>query len=385
MVDVPTAYVDHAAAAFYPVVMMHGMNDAGHNGHMERMRHVVSDALDGGLIVRGYIHRFNDPPVIGFLACHSPLAGIGSLPICNPADFLCRHLNKFFGAFAYSSELQRQLAQSNFYRDPTRIPEYLKRVKYLPDINNEHAVKNATNMRAGIMGGCLLAASAWSAILDVPHGPAIWQPESFLVDDRFIFDLDRDYHAGNDTPSLAKPEFPVVIMHGMGDAALNPGMQRLRKAVATRLGAYVTNVQIGASQAEDTSNGFFMNLDKQVDYFARVVAEVRFPLFLPDLNNEKPSTNATYKANFATLQRLLLVRAAQDSMVYPSESEWFGAYEDGAFGRILAMNETTWYKADAFGLQTLDKAGKITFKETTGDHLRIPTETLLAWADQYFV
>ncbi|RHZ03720.1 hypothetical protein DYB31_013325, partial [Aphanomyces astaci] len=106
MVDVPTAYVDHAAAAFYPVVMMHGMNDAGHNGHMERMRHVVSDALDGGLIVRGYIHRFNDPPVIGFLACHSPLAGIGSLPICNPADFLCRHLNKFFGAFAYSSELQ---------------------------------------------------------------------------------------------------------------------------------------------------------------------------------------------------------------------------------------------------------------------------------------
>ncbi|RHY41076.1 hypothetical protein DYB30_007461 [Aphanomyces astaci] len=108
-------------------------------------------------------------------------------------------------------------------------------------------------------------------------------------------------------------------------------------------------------------------------------------LFLPDLNNEKPSKNATYKANFATLQRLLLVRAAQDSMVYPSESEWFGAYEDGAFDRILAMNETTWYKADAFGLQTLDKAGKITFKETTGDHLRIPTETLLAWADQYFV
>ncbi|RHZ17463.1 hypothetical protein DYB37_009132 [Aphanomyces astaci] len=305
-------------------------------------------------------------------------------------------------------------------------------------------------MRAGIMGGCLLAASAWSAILDVPHGPAIWQPESFLVDDRFIFDLDRDYHAGNDTPSLAKPEFPVVIMHGMGDAALNPGMQRLRKAVATRLGAYVTNVQIGASQAEDTSNGFFMNLDKQVDYFARVMISTaayadsiqgshlsslflmtlilihaekiaqanyfrdptRIPeyqahgiyreccdpgisceslygtlvaLFLPDLNNEKPSMNATYKANFATLQRLLLVRAAQDSMVYPSESEWFGAYEDGAFDRILAMNETTWYKADAFGLQTLDKAGKITFKETTGDHLRIPTETLLAWADQYFV
>ncbi|RHY03207.1 hypothetical protein DYB36_007904 [Aphanomyces astaci] len=432
MVDVPTAYVDHAAAAFYPVVMMHGMNDAGHNGHMERMRHVVSDALDGGLIVRGYIHRFNDPPVIGFLACHSPLAGIGSLPICNPADFLCRHLNKFFGAFAYSSELQRQLAQSNFYRDPTRIPEYLERVKYLPDINNEHAVKNATykanfaSLRQLIMVRALQdTQTTWY------QGDTFGLKTLHTTGRLTMYETPGNHLQFSDDllATLAKPEFPVVIMHGMGDAALNPGMQRLRKAVATRLGAYVTNVQIGASQAEDTSNGFFMNLDKQVDYFARVMISTaayadsiqgshlsslflmtlilihaekiaqanyfrdptRIPeyqahaLFLPDLNNEKPSKNATYKANFATLQRLLLVRAAQDSMVYPSESEWFGAYEDGAFDRILAMNETTWYKADAFGLQTLDKAGKITFKETTGDHLRIPTETLLAWADQYFV
>ncbi|ETV97500.1 hypothetical protein, variant 2 [Aphanomyces invadans] len=197
IVDVPTAYVRGAAVEFYPVVMMHGMNDAGHTGHMERMRLVVSDTLDGayvtsvqigrnvredeynsvhltmdeqvsrfaaivrrdpnlrhgfhaigfsqgGLIVRGYIERYNNPPVIGFLACHSPLAGIGSLPICNPTTFFCRQLNKFFGAFAYSSELQHQLAQSNFYRDPTRIPEYRERVKYLPDLNNELSVQNAT-------------------------------------------------------------------------------------------------------------------------------------------------------------------------------------------------------------------------------------------------
>ncbi|RHY28485.1 hypothetical protein DYB32_005941 [Aphanomyces invadans] len=319
IVDVPTAYVRGAAVEFYPVVMMHGMNDAGHTGHMERMRLVVSDTLDGayvtsvqigrnvredeynsvhltmdeqvfaaivrrdpnlrhgfhaigfsqgGLIVRGYIERYNNPPVIGFLACHSPLAGIGSLPICNPTTFFCRQLNKFFGAFAYSSELQRedpcfssarqrkprllfvdQLAQSNFYRDPTRIPEYRERGGYTTRVNR-----------------CMTC---------------------------------------------------------------GPGVVK----------------------------------------------------YLPDLNNELSVQNATYKANFASLRQLIMVRALRDTQ----ESEWFGAYEDGAFDKVLLMNETKWYQDDSFGLKTLNEAGKITLKETAGDHLRIPTETLLSWIEQYFV
>ncbi|ETV97503.1 hypothetical protein H310_09425 [Aphanomyces invadans] len=332
-------------------------------------------------------------------------------------------------------------------------------------------------MRVGIVGGCLW----WTSAAANLHGRAVWQPESFLADDRLIVDVDGDYHVGElggVEGHVDRNTLPVVIMHGMGDAAQNPGMQRLRKAVATRLGGYATNVQIGASQAEDTSNGFFMNLDKQVDYFARVVAadehlrhgfnalgfsqgnlvvrgyierynsppvksfvSIHGPLagvaglphcrpinfickkisdlisaaayadsvqdnvaqanyfrdptriseykvharFLPDINNEHGSKNATFKANFANLEQLVLVRAAQDSMVYPRESEWFGAYEDGAFDKVLLMNETKWYQDDSFGLKTLNEAGKITLKETAGDHLRIPTETLLSWIEQYFV
>ncbi|KAH9127860.1 hypothetical protein AeMF1_001900 [Aphanomyces euteiches] len=288
IVDVPTKYVQGPTASFYPVVMMHGMNDAGHNGHMERLRTVVSDTLDGayvtsvqigrnvqedeynsvhltmdeqvarfaaivardpnlrkgfhgigfsqgGLIIRGYIERFNDPPVIGFLACHSPLAGIGSLPICNPKDFFCRQLNKFFGEFAYSNELQHKLAQSNYYRDPTRINEYLHHVRYLPDINNERA-----------------------------------------------------------------------------------------------------------------------------------------------------ETNATYKNNFASLRQLIMVRALRDTQISPIMSSWFGAYKDGDWSTILPMNETAWYQSDSFGLKTLHTSGRVTMYETPDNHLQFSDETLAKWVHDHF-
>ncbi|KDO35471.1 hypothetical protein SPRG_00318 [Saprolegnia parasitica CBS 223.65] len=288
IIDVPTVYVDGPASAFFPVVMMHGMNDAGHNGHMERMRNVVSETLDGayvtsvqigknvaedeynsvhltmdeqvarfaaivakdpnlrkgfhgigfsqgGLILRAYIERYNDPPVIGFLACHSPLAGIGALPICNPNDFGCRQLNKIVGAVAYSDELQEHLAQSNYYRDPTRIQEYLDHVHFLPDLNNE-----------------------WATV------------------------------------------------------------------------------------------------------------------------------NTTYAAHFKSLRQLVLVRAMRDSQVAPSLSSWFGAYKDGDWSTLLPMNATPWYTTDAFGLQSLDAAGKITLYETPDDHLQFSDETLAGWVRTHF-
>lgn len=62
-------------------------------------------------------------------------------------------------------------------------------------------------------------------------------------------------------------------MHGMGDFANDPfGMVPLKNAISDFLdGAYVLNVQIGESSIADILNGFIMNLDDQVDYFANVV------------------------------------------------------------------------------------------------------------------
>ncbi|KAJ8575725.1 hypothetical protein ON010_g3488 [Phytophthora cinnamomi] len=285
---------------------------------------------------------------------------------------------------------------------------------------------------------------------------------------------------------------PVVLMHGMGDAAGNGGMVRIQKAVAERLGVYVASVQLGDSVQEDVMNSFFVTMNNQTDWFAKIVREVRWsatrfsvvagfltlreffglhmagpavgewfqchwffsgqlagpcvhrthqrptslqfhivswascwggwiaamlptqlymqgdrqdriaqanyyrdPLrieaylkhaqFLPDLNNENTPANQTYKDNFIKLQNLVLVCANKDTQVFPKESEWFGMYQDGdPYKTILGFNETRWYREDLFGLQTLDKAGKVHFLSTDGDHLRFSIEFLLSVVDKYF-
>lgn len=108
--------------------------------------------------------------------------------------------------------------------------------------------------------------------------------------------------------------------------------------------------------------------------------------FLPDINNEKiHKFNATYRNNFASLDSLILVKAKRDTQVFPSESEWFGVYADvDAFKRILKYNETTWYQQDLFGLKELDRAGKIHFYETDGDHLVISDQTIIQLVRKHF-
>ncbi|KAE8901307.1 hypothetical protein PF005_g4228 [Phytophthora fragariae] len=271
---------------------------------------------------------------------------------------------------------------------------------------------------------------------------------------------------------------PVVLMHGMGDAAGNGGMVHIQKAIAEHLGVYVASVQFGDSVQEDVENSFFVTMNNQTDWFARIVREdsqlangfnavgfsqgnllirayierfndppvhnfisfhgplagvgglprcsplniickeidkligeavytkrvqdhiaqanyFRDPLrieaylnhaqFLPDLNNEKTSVNQTYKDNFTKLQNLVLVRANKDTQVFPKESEWFGMYQDGdPYKTVLGFNETRWYQEDLFGLQTLDKAGKVHFLSTVGDHLQFSIEFLLGVVDKYF-
>ncbi|TDH73100.1 hypothetical protein CCR75_004725 [Bremia lactucae] len=273
-------------------------------------------------------------------------------------------------------------------------------------------------------------------------------------------------------------DLPVVLMHGMGDAAENGGMLRIQKAIADYLGVYVASVQLGESVTEDVYNSFFVSMNNQTDRFANIVRKdphlangfnaigfsqgnllirayierfndppvrkfisfhgplagvgglprcsplnfickgideligeaayakrvqerlaqanyFRDPLrisaylkhaeFLPDLNNEKASLNQTYKENFIQLQSLVLVRASKDTQVWPKESEWFGMYRDGdPYKHVLEFNETRWYQEDLFGLQTLDKGGKVHFLSTDGDHLQFSVEFLLGVVAKYF-
>ncbi|KAJ0391330.1 hypothetical protein ATCC90586_010832 [Pythium insidiosum] len=187
---------------------------------------------------------------------------------------------------------------------------------------------------------------------------------------------------------------PVVLMHGMGDAAGHSGMLDIRDRIAKQLGSYTVNIAIGDTVEADTKNSFFMTMDDQVKVFAeqvrKLIGEAVYSdqvqsKFLPDINNERSPPNATYKANFVKLRSLVLVRAKKDTQVFPKDSEWFGGFRDGTYEDILGFNETRWYKEDLFGLQTLHNSGKIHFLETDGNHLQFSTHFLLDVVDKYFM
>ena len=79
----------------------------------------------------------------------------------------------------------------------------------------------------------------------------------------------------------------------------------------------------------------------------------------------------------------IYIQALGDTVVVPREGEWWGAYAANDYSRVLAMNETTWYKEDSFGLRTADEQGRIFFESTAGNHLEFSDSELYAWLDKY--
>lgn len=69
------------------------------------------------------------------------------------------------------------------------------------------------------------------------------------------------------------PQLPVVFAHGMGDSCFNSGMIHIGNHTSELLeGVYVVCIPTGNTQAEDTTNGYFLNMDKSVDVFASKIA-----------------------------------------------------------------------------------------------------------------
>merc|ERR1711907_231020 len=107
---------------------------------------------------------------------------------------------------------------------------------------------------------------------------------------------------------------------------------------------------------------------------------------MPYINNEvKGKENATYSANFKSLEKLVLVMAEGDTMVHPKESEHFGYFKDGSDTELIAMKDAAWYTEDWFGLKSLDEAKKIDFYSTPGNHLRFTEDFLKQMVQKYFM
>jgi len=95
----------------------------------------------GNSLCRGYIQKYNDPPVITFLSVHGTVSGVAGFPHCNPTGLLgpvCRTLTNLGGAAAYNKLAQNTLFQIDYFRDPTDVNQTnYKTYSQLAQWNNE--------------------------------------------------------------------------------------------------------------------------------------------------------------------------------------------------------------------------------------------------------
>ena len=73
--------------------------------------------------------------------------------------------------------------------------------------------------------------------------------------------------------TTAPQQLPVVFAHGMGDSCFNAGMQHVVELVRDLLSTYVVCIPTGATQAEDTNNGYFLSMPANVDIFAQAIQQ----------------------------------------------------------------------------------------------------------------
>ncbi|CAB3380702.1 Hypothetical predicted protein [Cloeon dipterum] len=73
--------------------------------------------------------------------------------------------------------------------------------------------------------------------------------------------------------ALADQPTPIVLWHGMGDSCCNPySLGYFAKELEEDIpGVYVHSLRIGNNFAEDTENGFFMRVDKQVQKACMII------------------------------------------------------------------------------------------------------------------
>eukprot|EP00397_Hematodinium_sp_SG-2012_P008757 GEMP01008826.1.p1 GENE.GEMP01008826.1~~GEMP01008826.1.p1 ORF type:complete len:710 (+),score=163.91 GEMP01008826.1:60-2189(+) len=180
----PVAPVVQSGNPALPVVFMHGVGDSGSNPGMKSVCDSVTQAypgtyvnclnvangaeslyevLDaqlrdfvdairkdeklkngfnavgfsqGNLVIRAYIERYNNPPVHTFVSMVGPHGGVGLCPDHLWSPIIC--------ALWLEHPYTAPVALADYWKDPANQQEYLKKSRFLADINNERATKNAT-------------------------------------------------------------------------------------------------------------------------------------------------------------------------------------------------------------------------------------------------
>ncbi|CAG8192875.1 unnamed protein product [Penicillium salamii] len=105
--------------------------------------------------------------------------------------------------------------------------------------------------------------------------------------------------------------------------------------------------------------------------------------FLADINNEREEKNETYKKNLASLNKFAMFMFEEDTVAVPKESALF-AEVNATTGEVTRLQDREIYQADWLGLKQLDKAGRLDFKTTPGQHMHLSEEVLQDAFKEYF-
>ncbi|XP_023291189.2 palmitoyl-protein thioesterase 1 [Lucilia cuprina] len=89
--------------------------------------------------------------------------------------------------------------------------------------------------------------------------------------------------------------------------------------------------------------------------------------FLADINNEV-FVNGLYADNLNKLEKFVMVKFLNDTIVQPKESQWFEFYKPGQDKEILPLKKSPVY--EQLGLNHMAVNQKLMFLEAEGDHLQ---------------
>jgi len=119
----------------------------------------------------------------------------------------------------------------------------------------------------------------------------------------------------------------------------------------------------------------------------RRTAYAKSSRFLADINNEPGAAGsdgaraAQYRANLGRLHTFVMVKFLRDSMVYPSESSWFGYFDEDMNVRSLRESPLYTDGEDVLGLRRMDTEGRLVFLDLDSDHLQFTRE----WFEEHIV
>jgi palmitoyl-protein thioesterase len=103
----------------------------------------------GNNLIRGYIAKYNDPPVNTFMSICGINAGVGAFPDCSPQGKViggvCQALTEVLSSLAYNSFVQGLLFQADYFRDPSKTDsDSYKKYSQLAQWENEGSTANVT-------------------------------------------------------------------------------------------------------------------------------------------------------------------------------------------------------------------------------------------------